>query len=75
MPESDIGRLMKEVKELSSTDLKNREDLSLAITDLYELVLGLYNIVEDNGDFIVPDTSVENEDSAVESEELEDNPA
>lgn len=27
------------------------------------------------GDFIVPDTSVENEDSAVESEELEDNPA
>lgn len=66
---------MKEVKELSSTDLKNREDLSLAITDLYELVLGLYNIVEDNGDFIVPDTSVENEDSAVESEELEDNPA
>lgn len=75
MPESDIGRLMKEVKELSSTDLKNREDLSLAITDLYELVLGLYNIVEDNGDFIVSDTSVENDDSAVESEELEDNPA
>ena len=44
MPESDIGRLMKEVKELSSVDTKNKEELSLAITDLYELVLELQGL-------------------------------
>lgn len=71
MPESDIGRLMREVKELSYVDAKNKEELSMAIVDLYEMVLEVQSLAIAGGEENVDgtgestDTGVPQEDSPV----------